>query len=236
MTLEVKNAEELQTIWTHWFFYGDSGAGKTELAHTFPKPIFLVPQNEGSIVTLRGRNQPYVEIVDWDKTPQRGGSGSMVHALDALERLYHANPDNFPYDTIVIESVTHLGDLIIDQLTNGGKTQMSQNLWGTFGSNLKSIQTRLRRLQVNVVFIALAKTDSSEDGKTLAGGPYIQGQSADKLPAACDVYGYVELYGDTHRVHFKKYRHFSARTRFNRMPGMMENFHYDDVRDFLGID
>ncbi len=234
--LSVKNAEDLETVWTHWFFYGDSGSGKTTIAHTFPNPLFLVPHNEGSIVTLRGRNQPYIEIVDWDKTPLKNGVSSMTHALDAIEKLYSKNPDAFPYDTIVIESVTHLGDLIIDGLTNDGKSQMSQNLWGTFGSNLKSVQTRLKRMQVHAVFNALAKTDSSDDKKTLMGGPYIQGQSADKLPAACDVYGYVELYGDTHRVHFKKYRHFSARTRFKRMPAVMENFDYEDVRQYLGVD
>jgi AAA domain-containing protein len=238
-TLTVKNAEQLDTVWTHWFFYGDTGSGKTEIAHTFPRPLFLAPSNEGSIVTLRGRNQPYIEITGMSKAPLREGSGSMDHALDAIERLYRADPTNFPYDTIVVESLSHYGDLVIDELTNGGKGQMSQNLWGTFGSHIKGIQTRLRTMDVHVVFNALAKIDVVEKGegtqRQVFGSPYIQGQSAEKLPSACDVYGYVELYGDQHRVHFKKYQHFPARTRFSRMPKLVNNFHYDDIKQYLEV-
>jgi len=233
--LTVKNAAQLDTVWTHWFFYGDTGSGKTEMAHTFPRPLFLAPSNEGSIVTLRGRNQPYIEITGMSKKPLKDGSGSMNGALDAIERMYRADPDNFPYDTIVIESISHYGDLVIDELTDGGAGQMSQNLWGTFGAHLKSIQTRLRTMDVHVVFNALAKTESSEDRKKLFGGPYIQGQSADKLPSACDVYGYVELYGDQYRVHFKKYQHFPARTRFSRMPKMVTDFNYEDMKPYLEV-
>jgi len=231
-----KNAKDLDAPWVHVFLYGPTGSGKSTAASTFPKPFFIQPRNEGSIVTLAKKDINYFEVVDMNRTPLRDGVGSMVHALDRLEAVYRQDPDNCPFDTIVIESLTHYADLVIEQLTEGGKKQMTQFEWGLLTSHLRNIQTRLRNMQVHAVFTALDKTDTAEDN-TVIGTPLIQGQSAVKLPSACDLIGYCEEFGGknnmVHRVHFRRYKHFVARTRFPTVPPMIENFAFEKIAPHL---
>lgn len=237
-----KNAIDLTQPWSHWFFYGDSGSGKTEAASTFPNPIFIIPHNEQSIVTLRGRDFPYFEVVDMDRTPLnlKTGRGSMMHIIKHIQALYFKNPNNFPFDSIVCESMTHYGDLAQDQITNGNQKQMAQNDWGTLSSNIRQIQLELRKMQVHSVMTALAITEQSDDGKTVIGGPMLTGKLASKLPSSCDVTGYCEVIpgkdGPIHRIHFKQHRQFPARSRFRRIPTVVQDFSFEKIAEFLEPD
>lgn len=237
MTLSLKNAKDLDAPWTHWFLYGDSGSGKTMAASTFPNPVFIIPKNEGSITTLRGTDVPYYEATDMNSRLSKDGVGGMNAILQELEDEYHRAPDDFPFDTIVVESMSHYADLIIEELTEGGKAPMNQQQWGLLTAHIRNIQARLRNLDVHVVFTALAKTDKSDDGKTLIGEPLIQGQSARKLPAACDVIGYCEESGGKNntvwRVHFRRHKHFAARSRFTELPRVVEDFHFNEVEQYI---
>src|SRR3979409_1439329 len=158
MTLSPRNAKDIVAPWTHWFLYGDSRSGKTRSAATFPRPIFLVPYNEQSITTLRGMDIAYYEI-----TGQKGavvdGAGGLEDVLLELENEYYASPDTFPYDTVVLESISHYADLAIEELTRSGKVFMDQGKWGQFLAHFRNIQGRLRKMQVHAVFTALAKTE-----------------------------------------------------------------------------
>jgi hypothetical protein len=235
MQLVPKNALELIQPWTHWFLYGDSGSGKTQDAATFPRPLFLVPQNEGSLATLRGQDVPYYEITDMS-SPIVAGTGGMNRVLEEIERAYASAPDDFPYDTIVLESMSHYCDLVIEELSDGGKTIMDQFRWGKLSSHLRNVQARLRRLDVHVVFTALARTDKADDG-TVVGEPLMPGQSALKLPAACDVIGYCEVTtsknAPQYKVHFRRHRHFMARSRFKGLPSTVEDFDFQQVSHLL---
>ena len=247
MTISAKNAQDLTSPWTHWFLYGDSGSGKTTNASTFPRPLFIVPQNESSITTLRGRDIPYYEAIDIS-SPVVGGVGGMLSILSEIEQAYDAGPDEFPYDTLVIESISHYADLAIEEMTRGGDLQMDQQKWGRFGSHFRNLQTRLRRLDCNVIFTALAKSsDGASDDETgkrvkdVMGMPMIQGQTSIKLPSACDVIGYCEEYRinpkDTrYRIHFRKFKQFPARSRFKRIPPVIEDFAFSKVEPFLAPD
>jgi len=238
MTITAMNAQNLQSPWTHWFMYGDSGAGKTKAASTFPRPVFLVPENEGSITTLRGMDMPYYTITD-KSSPLRNGRGGMVHVLDELEHEYASNPDNFPFDTIVVESLTHFADLAVEEISNGATVPMDQFRWGLLSSHLRNLQARLRRLDVHAVFTALAKTEA-DDNKVLLGLPMVQGQAALKIPSACDVIAYCEVSPSKNApvfsVHTRRYKHFIARSRFKRLPARIDNFNFADIADTLGAD
>jgi hypothetical protein len=233
----VKNAQQLIQPWTHWFLYGDSGSGKTLAASTFPRPVFLVPQNEGSITSLRGRDVPYYEIVDMGSALV-SGRGGMLRVLDELEAMYAEDPNTFPYDTVVVESLSHYCDLVTEELTGGGIRPMDQFRWGQLSSHLRTIQVRLRRLDVHAVFTSLARTTTADDG-TVIGDAMIPGQSSIKLPAACDVIGYCEVTtsknNPVHRIHFRRHKHFIARSRFDGLPATIDNFSFQQVETLLQV-
>lgn len=232
MSLSTKNASKMDTPWRHWFFYGPTGAGKTTLAATFPRPVFIEPKNEGSVETLRGLDIDYYEVVNLNSKIV-GGVGGMNKIIDEIENEYNADPNAFPYDTIVVESISHYTDLIIEDITNGGQLHMDQPKWGVVLAHLRNIQTRLRNLDVHVVFTALAKIDE----KSNEGLPLIQGASAKKLPSSCDVIGYCSL-TDTknfvkYETHFRRYKQYDARSRIKGFPGVIQDFTFQKIEHLL---
>ena len=224
------NAKTLDNPWYHWFFYGETGSGKTSLAATFPRPVFLIPFNENSIETLRGKDVPFFIVTDKDNKPfnPKTGEGSMVKILDHIEKGYHHDPEGFPYDTIVFESLSHYGDLVQEQLTKGDQ-HMDQQKWGFFLAHFRQVQSRMRNLDVHVIFTALAKMEKA-DGTSREGGPAIPGQAAVKLPSACDVIGYCEEKKGIYTVHFRSHRGFKARSRLP-LPDKVQDFNFAKIEE-----
>jgi hypothetical protein len=197
MSLLIQNAAEVQLQYAHWFFYGRSRAGKTTAAGTFPRPLFLVPKQEGSHMTLLGRSDVDFVVLE--------GSRTMVSALDDLDArharaavLWKKGDDAslakaeeaFPWGTVVVESLTHYCDLMQEELTDGDKQQMSQWKWGKISTHLRHIQTRLRNLPIHAIFTSLDEEifERDNDGKSVlvAGRPMFPGKMSFKLPSACD--------------------------------------------------
>ena len=233
--IPTKNTKNIVDPWTVWFLYGPTGSGKTTAASTFADPLFLVPKTENSQLTLKGLDFPYIEIIDLDSPLTADGRGGMNKVISELSTEYHRDPNSFPYQTIVLESVSHYSDLVIESLTNGGKNAMDQLRWGLLTSHFRHLHTVLRDMQVHVVYTALAALE--EKGSTTVGGPLMSGASKVKLPAACDVIGYCEAYGgknkQQYRIHFQKHQNYEARTRFKMMPTIVENFNFAQMEEYL---
>jgi hypothetical protein len=243
MALSAKNAKTLTTPWTRWFFYGPSGAGKTKLASSFPYPVMIQPINEGSIVTLRGLDIPYYEMTDMT-SQLRDGRGGLNRIIDELEKEYQADPKAFPYETIVVESLTHYSELVVEEISEQGTKPMDQRKWGEVASHFRNVHARLCNMQVHVVYTSLDKIDKSDSGVIVA-GPSLQGAAATKLPSACEVVGYCEVsrsnkkVGGTlvaqtdYKVHFRKHGHYPARSRFDAMPDVVDNFKFAEIEQYL---
>lgn len=223
-------------------------SGKTTIASTFPRPLFLVPKNESSMLTLSGRNYPYILITDKSSPfrprnpndPNDYSEGGMDSVLTVLENQLDASirqnkPELFPFDTLAVEALTHYCDLVQDELTEGSTLNMDQPRWGKLASHLRNVHTRLRNMDLHVVFTALANT--SKDSKE--GGPAIPGSMAEKLPSACDVIGYVEVTDmgrdkpQRHTLHLRQRKQFFARTRFPNLPAQIENFNFTKIQHLL---
>jgi len=245
--------------------YGETGSGKTKLASTFPDPLFLVPANEGSELTLLGTDFPFVKIGRDDNGKPMAARHHMGLVLETLETrhakmlkcyaeasatdsdderaaLEAAAVEAFPWQTIVVESLSHYCDMLVEDLSRGGTKSMDMQAWGALGSHLRSVHARLRNFDCHVVFTALAKLVEGASGGAVAGKPNITGQMADKLPSACDVIGYCEtMPGGTKgaprifRTHFEKYKQFPARSRFPGFPKFADNFTFAQVQSHLGL-
>lgn len=228
-------------------------SGKTTCALTFPYPLFVIPSTENSIVTGRGQDVPYVEA-----TGPMELNGILAYLEDAQRKsvqLLAAGKGDaawaaFPYQTVVVESLSHYTDLIIEEITEGGRTKMDMPKWGVLSSHLRNVHARLSNLPVHVVYTALAEVKEGENSGAATGGALMSGAMKTKLPSACDAIGYCEQTpgratkenpnpGMNFRVHFQKYRQFAARIRAPRgvvTPPYVDDFHFDKVKGLFGIE
>lgn len=224
MTIEIKNAKQITSPWAHVFLYGWSGAGKTTAAASFPKPLFLVPKTENSVLTLRGRDFQYIEIESTDQ---------MVEALEMFwVKQQKEGPAALPFETLVSESLSHYCDMLTGEIfrkragSKGGtvsptidaitKGAMQTQDWGIVRTHFLALQKMLRRLECHVVYTALADAPSSDGMKP--GNPLIQGAAKDLVPSACDVISYLEVDNGEYRAHNRERSRYYARTRFNALP------------------
>lgn len=258
--LNTKAAEGEDPTQTTWFFYGPTGTGKTIAASTFPAPLFMIPANEGSHMSLRSKELPYTIIgKKGGKRVQHVRKQVMANlqelrkmatemlayqtqaweAHDAgdeakAEELFAAADEAFPYQTIVLESLTHLTELVVEEISDTGTTtrgSMDQAKWGELATFYRNVHNALRSLPVHVVYTALDTWDPNAE----VGSPYISGKTSSVLPSSCDVVGYFESKttvknGTVYRVHFKDYRKRVARTRFDRLPAAVDNFNFESLR------
>lgn len=217
---------------------------KTSAAATFPWPIFIVPRNEQSIMTLRGRDIPYIEV---DTPDDMNDAITYLEMQSALcTRLVEQGKGEeawaaFPYQTVVVESLSHYTDMIIEALTGtkGGWQQgkMDQQKWGHLSSHLRSIHTRLRALPAHMVYTALATVKENDATGVVEGGPLMSGAMAMKLPSACDAIGYCEVVAGIGRVHFQRFKQFPARVRVPQganFPAHVDDFSWAKVAPYFG--
>lgn len=240
----IRSTADITSPWTHWMFYGPTGSGKTSAAATFPTPLFLVPATEGSELTLAGAHDiPYIKLgrdADGNVIPIRQHLDAVLNMLEhehttMLQQL-RAGSDvtAFPWETIVIESMTHLCAMLQDDISQNGKIKMDQQRWGIMSDYLRTLHTRLRALQCHVVFTALAKVEG-EEGAALEGAPDIPGKMSRLLPSACDAIGFCETSDPggknaaVYRIHFRQHRIYPARTRFRGMPAVVQDFHFEEI-------
>lgn len=249
MTVQIQNAAEIEAPWTAWFFYGDSGSGKTHSVSTFPKPLVIVPKNEGSILTLRGLS------IDFAEVGNRADMLGLLHQLETRYRRMCAMPLDapqdeldaaFPYHTIAVESLSHYCELLIEDLSQRGSLKMDYGKWGELGSHIRSIHSRLRSMDVHIVYTSLAKVDDNGRGQ-----PMMVGKTAMMTPSACDYLGYCEAIPGrvagappNYRVHFAQFGPWPARARqspalrqrgVEAFPAVIDNFSFDSVRPYLGF-
>jgi hypothetical protein len=235
------NAKDLQEPWTRWFLYGDTGTGKTTAAATFPRPLFLVPVNEKSVTVLAGYNVPFLLIKDWSSPfDETNGVGGMNPVLQRIETEYRRDPNAFPYDTIVAEGLTHLAELIKDELTQGSKVSMDVQKYDKITSYFRNIHARLSNLETHLVFCALAQLDE----KTERGDAYLSKKVREVIPSSCDVYAYLtatdrgtDKNGNQlpkeHKMYTQSRGQWKARSRCKRLPALIQNFNFNDIKHLL---
>lgn len=168
--------------------YGRSGTGKTTFACDFPKPLLLLDVNDrgtDSVSDVKG-----VSVLHCD------------HWSD-IEKAYWYLRKNKKFKTVVIDTVSMMQDLAIEQVIEdkGGTTNgrmMTKQDWGQAAALLKTWIMNYRDLnnKMEVVFIAQDRIHNGEDdegvdeGQILPEvGPRIMPSVASTLNAAVSFIG-----------------------------------------------
>jgi len=139
---------------------GDAGLGKTSLAATFPKPIFI--RAEDGLQAIPVQTRP-------DAFPLLSNVDMLWEQLTALIKEDH------DYKTLVIDSVTQLDNLFTNHIvdTDPKKPRTIAQALGGYGAGfqaLSSLHGRVRKAAgilneakgMNIVFIAHSETETIE--------------------------------------------------------------------------
>lgn len=161
--------------------YGSSGVGKTYFGSTAPHPLFL--SAEEGLLCLAEQGVNYVEI----KTKQ-----DLENIYFALknDNLKDADGNVIQCDTIVIDSLTEIQQVIINKITGG--RQPTQREWGDFSGQMADILRKFKGLDKHLIFICLEneKADEDENGREYSRfSPELYGKLMQKTAALVDMVG-----------------------------------------------
>lgn len=171
--------------------YGRSGAGKTYLVSTCPRPLLI--SFESGTMCLAGKQVDYIDATQDD-------NGAPVPKEKRLERLrgiltYLQTPEAAQkYDTVVIDSVTELGQCTLDHAE--AKFPDSKDTfprWGMYASVMRAMIKQFRDLpNFHVLMTALSVQDKDENGQRYMNVD-LQGQIGDKFPSFFDIMMYLNV-------------------------------------------
>jgi len=178
---------------------GDAGLGKTSLASTFPKPIFI--RAEDGLQAVPEATRP-------DAFPILSTVDQLWEQLTALIKADH------DYKTLVIDSITQLDNLFTNYIvdTDPKKPRTIAQALGGYGAGFQAISSlhgRVRKAAgilnevkgMNIVFIAHSETETIELPDQ---DPYtrynirMQKKSVSHYTDNVDLVGYLKL--ETHTM------------------------------------
>lgn len=202
--------------------YGGSGVGKTYFGSTAPNPLFL--SAEEGLLCLAEQGVNYVEI----KTKQD------------LENIYFALKNNnlkdqngkpIKCDTVIIDSLTEIQQVIINKITGG--RQPSQREWGEFSNQMAEVLRKFKGLDKHLVFICLEneKADEDDNGREYSRfAPELYGKLMQKTAALVDMVGryYMKVEVKNNKPTSKRVLTFQyspryiAKDRSGKLPAFVE--------------
>jgi hypothetical protein len=191
--------------------YGQSRAGKTRFAGSWPRPLFLSDATESGWTTLGNMDQNVLF---------EAGRSPIVWAIDKAADMMQAVHDAEPLvkrgevGTVVVDSLTFYADLFFNTLdAASGHRADGRQLYQKLGQHLKNLREVIHLLGSNVVWLALEKPPGED---TPVGGPMLSGQNAAKFAAGCDYVFYHRSYQAQPNtplqweIRTKKYQNYQA--------------------------
>ena len=153
MKFQIVNAGEARSQTSvKCLIYGDSGAGKSFLSASAPKPLILLTEMNGQASIMHSNAKADILHVTSD-----------IMLAEVLKAIDEGDNAFDKYETIVIDSLTEMQRLIKDRLTNNGRSQMSLPLWGKLADTMRAMIRRIRNLKKNVVCVALLEAQIDEN-------------------------------------------------------------------------
>lgn len=155
--------------------YGSSGTGKTSFGGTAKKAIFA--SAEGGLLAIADKQPNYVEIKSLN---------------DLKELLSYLRNEKHDYETVIIDSITEINEIIkADIEKKTGKAMQLQD-WGTLAKEIKIILRGFRDLPMHVLFIAQETNEKDGDIVTKV-VPSLNGKAATEIAYFMDIVGYLYI-------------------------------------------
>ena len=179
-----------------FLIYGNPGAGKTTLCataqdHADLRPV-LFGDVEGGTTAIRRRHE--IDV-------------AQIRSISDLEKMFEVlanDPTNY-YKTVVIDSLTELQKLDIQEITAKASKESpnerrdpdvpAQHDWNKSGARLRKIVRGFRDLECLTLFTCLAAASKDDNTGAVTIQPSLPGKLKNEIPAFLDVSAY--LYTET---------------------------------------
>ena len=161
--------------------YGGSGTGKTFFCGTFPKPYFF--DFDGGMLTLQGRNVEYDTYKDENPT---GRPTAFANFEAKLTEMYSRGWENFPYETVVLDSMTTMQEAAMRYIKHTNRTMSKMPTlqeWGMLIDKLQEVLYKVTSLRTHVVVTAHEQVIQDDLTSEIMVLPLITGKKLpDRLP------------------------------------------------------
>lgn len=168
---------------------GFPGAGKTMLASTASKPLFVFFQDNPRLKSIADRHIPHVKMTNETST---GGVVTVQDKLNMLVISLNLKPHD--YQTLVVDT----GDELFQsmkagrRIKNGGEFGISD--WGWIADAYRDVVTGLIDLPMDVIVLFHLKTSQDGEGGNIVRELMLQGQAQDEAPGWFDVVGALDTF------------------------------------------
>lgn len=186
--------------------YGSSWTWKTTFWASAPKPIFA--SSEKWLMSIRKLKPNYVDINSlWD----------------LKELLVYLRDEKHDFETVIIDSITEINDIIKSAIEKKNWKSMQVQDWGTLSKEIKMILRWFRDLPMNVIFIAQEMQDMDEwkISKVL---PSLNWKSATDIAYYMDVvwYVYIDKATGKRKINTSPHTFYLSKDRTNVIDGWEE--------------
>ena len=158
--------------------YGPAGCGKTVFGGTAKKAIFA--SAEGGLLSIADKHPEYTEI----KT------------LRDLRDLYsYLKNEDHSYETVVIDSVTEINEIIKGEIEKRTGHSMQLQDWGVLAKEMRELLRNFRDLPMHVIFIT-QENYIQDESKIKIIAPSLNGKTATDIAYFMDIVGYMHIEAD----------------------------------------
>lgn len=147
-----------------WVLYGRSGSGKTYMAGTFPKPLFV--DLEGGMASLLPLVKDGKDIL---RLPAAGPIVSHADFLDCLEIVEQSLLEGAEFETVIFDSINQLQYLMaLDIVASFDKTreyddQLTRSDYGKLARMMETAIVRMFSLNCQVVIVCGTQQQDAND-------------------------------------------------------------------------
>lgn len=186
--MKFKSTKDVSSDRFYGLVVGESGIGKTSLVKTLPAPMsrVLIVSAESGLLCLSGTDIAVFEI----------GENTWENVNEIYNYLDSDNGKTFDY--IYIDSLTEIGEKMLEQLKRDPKLSDTKNtflLWGKLKEQMKVFLKGMRDLKkCSVIFTCLPATE--KDGLELVDIFKMPGGIKDEVKPLFDIVLHYQIFKD----------------------------------------
>lgn len=194
--------------------YGPGGVGKSTLATTAPKPVFIDAENGTKAFGIRGIDVPVAHVKSWEDVRQ----------------AWAVILENPAYETVVIDPIGKFLDLLIEQVSAGG--EMNMRKWGEAKKLMYKFISVVKDSGKHVVFVAHEDKDKDEDVQLRR--PMLAANLSQPLVDMSDVVGHLRVDANGERsLRVQPEPKFVAKDRFSLFGETVKNPNFSRMIDLM---